>query len=448
MTMYKPRWITIAALLAVAGCDHEPTPKGLPSFEDDAGSSGDADVEAKPERKGPQFAVVSSDWSASSVSLLGLDGALLADDYLTSGSTQSGLVTALSGDVELPTRSGEQGVLVLIDRYKTDVITRVNISDGTILGQVKTHTPPTQATSNAYTSNPHDYLRIDDSTAWVTRNQPNLDPSIPDIDKGNDLLRIDPTKMERTDERIDLSSLNTRATRKNPDTGADEEVNVFARPSRMTRVGGTLIVGLGRSAFDFSAFGSGMVAVVDLDTKSVEGLVIEGLQGCTSVKPIPDSDTDVLVGCGGVYKKERESAGVAIVHVEDGKASISSSWRAQDHADQPALSSGFVALSSTRITASSNKYSGSEPSVFGTLDLTTGVFTQLLSTPAASGTFGTPFFDADTGLLLVPDASVDGDKRPTSGVRLLQQVDGSFEETSVTAVSSATAMPARHVFAL
>ena len=397
---------------------------------------------------GLEFAVISSDWSATSVSLLGLDGALLADDYLTSGSKESGLVTALSGDVELPTRSGEQGVLVLIDRYKTDVITRVRISDGTILGQVKTHTPPTQATRNAYTSNPHDYLRIDDSTAWVTRNQPNLDPSIPDIDKGNDLLRIDPAKMERSTERIDLSSLNTRGTRKDPDTGADEEVDVFARPSRMTRVGNTLIVGLGRSAFDFTAFGSGMVAIVDLDTKSVEGLPIEGLSGCTSVKPIPDNNTDVLVGCGGQYKKERETAGVAVVHVADGKATISNSWRAVDHADQPALSTGFVALSDTLIVAVSNKYAGSEPSVFGTLSLETGLFTELLAIPAGTGSFGTAHFDDETGLLLVPDASVDGDKRPTAGVHRLEQSSTGFERVGMTRVSASTAMPARHVLRL
>lgn len=433
---HEIRWIFGLTWLLSAACDEQPVPGQRPMFEADAG----API--------PRFAVVSSDWGASAVSLLGQAGELVADDYLTSGSARSGLVTALSGDVELPTQANDPGTLVLIDRYRTDVITRIDLSSGTILGQVKTHTPPTQSTRNAYSSNPHDYLRVDDHTAWVTRNQPNLDPSVAEIDRGNDLLRIDPTSMERSDERIDLSILNGRATRKNPDTGAEEEVDVYARPSRMVRVENTLVVGLGRSAFDFSAVGSGMVALVDLETREVEGLSIDGMQGCTSVTPIPNSQHDVLVACGGVYRTERTTAGVVVVHVEQGVATIKRSWRAADHPAIPAFSTGFVAINDSLLTAAANKYSGSEPSVFGTLDLVRNTFSQLLSIPAGKGSFGTACFDATSGLLLVPDASVDRDRRPTSGIRLLQQDGEGFVESGVTVVSQRTAMPARHLVAL
>jgi hypothetical protein len=454
MTKCKVTWSLLIASLAAFGCDEAPQPKALPTFEDDAGteSSGDpvsADAgDAKPERRGPAYAVVSSDWSAVSVSLLGADGTLLADNYINSGSLPAGLVTALSGDVELPTSSGEQGVLVLIDRYKTDVITRIRLSDGKVLGQVKTHTPPSQATENAYTSNPQDYVRIDDETAWVTRNQPNLDPSVPDIDRGNDLLRINPTTMERTDERIDLSVLNTKGTRTNPDSGREEEVDVHAGPCRMARVGNTLIVGLARSAFDFSAYGTGMVAVVNLETKRVTGLEIEGLKGCTNVAPVPQSDDRVLVACAGIFAQESETAGVAIVRIADGAATIEQTWRAEDHADAPVLSRSFVPLSATLFAGASDGFSGDGASVFGTVDIETGEFSEVLSIPAGQGTFGTPLFDAESGLLLVPDSSANEDQSPTSGVHVLQQQGGGFRETKLVLVAQDTALPVRHVFPL
>ncbi|HET6334990.1 MAG TPA: hypothetical protein VFG30_17315, partial [Polyangiales bacterium] len=91
---------------------------------------------------------------------------------------------------------------------------------------------------------------------------------------------------------------------------------------------------------------------------------------------------------------------------------------------------------------------GDSDSVFGTIDLESGDFTTLLSTPAG-GTFGTPLYDAESGKLFVPDSSVDGDLRPTAGVRVLERSDdGAFEETNVLEVAKDTGLPARHVFRL
>jgi hypothetical protein len=433
---------------AIAACDEPPEPAARPSFPDqDAAGTADDDAGAG-ERSAPHYAVLSGDWSACSIALLGADGAVLSDNYISSGSVQAGLVTALSGDVDLPTQSGDPGVLVLIDRFRTDVITRIRLSDGEVLGQLKTHTPPTQATNNAFSSNPHDYVRIDEETAWVTRNQPNLDPGVAEIDRGNDLLRINPATLERSDERIDLSSLNTTATRTNIDTGAEELVEVYARPSRMARVGDTLIVGLGLSAFDFSAFGPGTVAVVDLATKRVEGLAFDGLSGCTKAAPIPNESERVMVACAGQFGETRQTAGFAIVHVNGGAARIDHVWRARDHATTPALSGPSVALGGTLIAAAADDDAGLGPSVFGLLDLASGEFTELLSTTAGPGTFGTPLYDADAQLLLVPDASMDADARPTAGVHRFERHGDSFEETALISVAEDTAMPARHVYPL
>ena len=433
--------LLLGALLGLAACDEPPAPKDRPTFEGDAGSDAG-------EREGPQFAVVNSDYKSTSVSLLDVQGQLLADDYINSGSVDPGLVTFLSGDVELPTRSEDPGVLVLIDRLKTDVITRVRLSDGEILGQVKTHTPAAQDSDTAFSSNPHDYLRIDDETAWVTRNQPNLDPSAPEIDRGSDLLRIDPSKMERTDERIDLSQFNTKVKRVSFDTKQEEEVDIYAKPSRMTRLGNTLLVGLMRNAFDFSANAPGMIALVDLKTRAVSGLALGELIGCTKVAPIPGDDTRALITCGGDYLDVRGTAGFAIVHVENGTASIEASWSAKDHADLPALSGCSVSLGGTLIAAAYSGYAPGDDSVFGTLDLESGEFTELLSIPGGTGTFGTPVYDAEQALLMVPDASLDDDMRPTGGVHQFTRSDERFEESELLGVAEGTHLPVRHLYPL
>jgi len=397
----------------------------------------------------PRYGVISSDYSATAISLLDANGHVFADNYINSGSTKTGLVTALSGDVELPTASGESGELVIIDRYKTDVITKIRLSDGQVLGQVKTHTPATQNTANAFTSNPHDYIRVDDTTAWVTRSQPNIDPAAAEIDLGDDLLRIDPQTLQRTEERIDLSSLRTEGTRINPDTQATESVELYVHPSRVARVGNVLIVGLGLSAYDFSAVGEGTVAVVDLQTRAVTGLAIEELKSCTSVDPIPGATDRVLVGCGGDYTNPGAAAGVAVVRVADGQASVERSWRYEEHADGPVLSGSFGALDEHTVVAASNNFEeGGADSVFGTLDLDTGAFTQLLSIPAGQGTFGTPYYDGDTKKLLVPDASADADQRPTSGVHVFSRTDSGFAEEPLVQVAVDTGMPVRSVYPL
>ncbi|HEX6243788.1 MAG TPA: hypothetical protein VFZ61_22895, partial [Polyangiales bacterium] len=122
MNQIKLSPLVCGALLALSACDDPPTQKQRPTFENDAGADeADAGADAS-QREGPQYAAVSSDYNSTSISLLGADGELLADDYINSGSMDPGLTAFLSGDVELPTRSNDPGVLVLIDRFKNDVI--------------------------------------------------------------------------------------------------------------------------------------------------------------------------------------------------------------------------------------------------------------------------------------------------------------------------------------
>jgi hypothetical protein len=456
--------VLLSCVAALAACDEPPEAgsPGLPGFpmdgavpedaavaRDAAGDPGDAarieDLDASaPGRTGPAFAVINSDWSSTSISLLDLEGNVLADNYLNSGSRPAGLVTALSGDVELPKQSGESGVLVILDRFRTDVVTRVRLSDGVILGQVKTHTPPEQDTTSSYSSNPHDYIYIDAETAYVTRGEPNIDSNASPIDLGDDLFRINPTTMQRTGERIDLGVLDQQVM------GANGMVTAYARPSRMVRLGRTVIVGIGRSAFDFKAVGDGVVALVDLDTRVVTGFAIPGLKNCTDVETVPNDTDTVLVSCSGDWSTgSKATAGLALVGVSNGAVQIEHIWRAANDAAATPLTSATVSLGGTLVGAAANDYSGSGTDVYAVLDLATGSKTTIKSLTPGKGVFGTPAYDAQTGTLFLPDASTDKDKKPTGGLRrFTRNGDGSFRELELVKVAPSTNMPVRHIFPL
>jgi hypothetical protein len=384
--------------------------------------------------------VINSDWTSTAISLLDAEGKVVADNYFNSGSTRAGLVTTLSGDVELPKQSGEPGVLVILDRFRTDVVTRIRVADGTILGQVKTHTPPEQNTTSSYSSNPHDYVYIDAQTAWVTREEPNLDRGAASVDLGNDLFRIDPTTMQRTSDRIDLGAL-------------DQTLNgekLYARPSRMARVGRTLIVGVGRSSFDFSAVGDGAVALVDLDTRTVTGFALPELKNCTDVATVPNDADSVLVSCAGDWNRNyKDSAGLVLLGIANGRAQIEHAWHAKDDPEPVPFASSTVSLGGTLVGVASNDFSGAGPDAYAVLDLATGSKTIIKAISPGAGVFGTPAYSAALELLLLPDASTDRDEKPTGGVRRFKRnADGSFSELELVVVAASTDMPVRHVFPL
>ena len=394
--------------------------------------------------KGPVYAVISSDWSSTAISLLDVEGKVIADNYLNSGSTTAGLVATLSGDVELPRQSGEHGVLVILDRFRTDVVTRIRLADGVVLGQVKAHTPPEQDTTSSYSSNPHDYIYLDAETAYVTRSEPNIDSHAIAVDRGDDMFRINPTTMQRTGDRIDLGVLDQRVM------GPSGEVTAYSRPSRMVRLGRTVVVGIGRSTFDYRAVGDGVVALVDLDSKAVTGVPIPELKNCTDVEAVSNDADTVLVSCGGDWNTGiKATAGLALVGVSNGAARIEQIWYAKDDAAVVPLTSSTVSLGGTLVGAAANDYSGNGTDVYAVLDLANGSKTMIKSITPGKGVFGTPAYDAESGLLLLPDASVDKDKRPTAGLRRFKRgADGSFSELDVVKMAVSTDMPVRHVFPL
>lgn len=427
------------SLLAAIGCD--PENRGIEGIGP-LGESG--------------YAIVASDGTATSVALLEPDGAMRKARFIDSGSASTGLVTALSGDVSLPTAGGQPGVLTVIDRFRTDVITRVNPESGEVLGQVKTHRVANE-NATAYSSNPHDYVYVGPDEAWVTRFGPNPNVPVDDPDRGSDLQRIDPTNFE-LGERISFAALNTEGTVTDTSTGATQTVTVFARPSRMVRLGDKLVVGLARLSQSFDAIGPGMVALVDLPSRRVEGFALPQADNCGTVAPLPSrengDDRRVLVSCVGFFRgNPRETAGLFVLRLTEQGLEVETSWLAKDHPDAALAVQNVTPISRTELVAVAYGQSAvmndagqvvtpATNDIAYRVNLETGAQTQLFE---ADGQFriGSGAYNAALSVLMVPDASVDADGRPVGGLRRFTLEAGSA--TALTTIDIDPALPPRLV---
>lgn len=428
------KWMGMAMLLGAIGCGEEAE-----------------QVELRRIAQVPKYGVVSSDESTS-IGLLDEEGEVIERSWLNSGTASTGLSATLSGDVVLPTQPTEPEVLAVIDRLGTDVLTRIRMPEGEVLGQAKTHRPVGMGGAEdagaddretGYSSNPHDYLYVDEDTAWVTRHKPNINPDAPAINRGSDMLEIDPSTMTRTGNRIDFSSLNTTATTM-PDEGAPEEVEVYAMPSRMVKIGDHAVVGLARLSAGFDAAGEGMVALVDLEAETVEGFELSGLANCVNVYPLPDADDRVLVACDGFAQpygdpvQTRMSAGLVMLSIEGGEASIELEWRPADHPDAAITTRAATPIGGNRLAVGTfGDFTNDTPDQMYLLDMETGE-QELLFETDTQVEIGDGAYDPDTGLLLLPDAS--------TGVRRYRVDDeGDVEDDGVVTGLSFRGLPPRMV---
>ena len=428
--------LLIAALLACAGAcspDQMDDSRGL-----GASDAGEHDAGA-PSARG--YAVVSGDYSVVSIGVLHPDGELREREIIHSGSATTGLVTALSGDVLIANNESDPGVLTLIDRFRTDVITRLDLATGQVLGQVKVHTPNAQSGDDAYSSNPQDYLFIDRDEAWVSRYEPNPDVGEDDPDRGADLIRIDPGDFERTGDRIEFSAWN------------DSSIMAYARPGAIVPVGDFVAVGIDSMALGFDAAGPGMVALIDLEAQRVVHMLeMNGLQNCGDVNRVPGERERVAVGCTGFYRGvQRDGSGLAMLKLEDDELVVEHVWRAKDHPSAALTIYGVCAVSATEVVATAaggverdDEGNALQPNdKLFLIDLESGAQDELLEA-GMSYVIGGAAFDAERGLLLVPDATIDDEQRPTAGVRRYQRSDdGSFDELSITRIDDV--LPPRHI---
>lgn len=246
------------------------------------------------------YAVVNSDYQSVSVSLIGVDGELLSESFISSGSAEAGLSVALGGDVVLPSMPTADEELVLIDRSQAGVLTWLERETAAVRAQLNVGT--------GFQGNPHDYVKVSARKAYVPRFAWNLDSGKQQFDEGNDILIIDPSKPEITG-RIDLMPAL-----------AGEPEGFYPAPDRAMLASGKLRVLAVGFNNDFSDRVDSRLVSIDPGADRVEHvLVFEGMHSCSTLDVSPDG-TALAVACNGAFGQAPDSgypdSGIVLVNVE------------------------------------------------------------------------------------------------------------------------------------
>ena len=263
--------------------------------EPERASSGGIDADAE------GFAVVNGDYQSVSVSLTSLDGEVLSEHFIASGSADTGLSAALGSDVVLPTLPISGPELVLIDRTPSGVLTWVDKQSANVRAQLNVAT--------GFASNPHDYVPVSDTKAYVTRFAWNLASGEQPFDQGNDVLVIDPSVPEIVD-RIDLTPAL-----------AGEAEGFYPSADRALLANGKLFVLCVGFNVDFTDRVNSRLITIDPERDTIDDvLVFDGLNSCSSLDVAPDGLT-LAIACHGAFGNEPEEgypdSGIVVVGIDD-----------------------------------------------------------------------------------------------------------------------------------
>ena len=260
-----------AVALVLVACNVPPPPQstGGVSFDGGAGARGDggaADGGAAAACE-TGVVIVTSDYKSTNIAVSRLDGTTLSGSFVSSGATKPGLALALSGDVDVPLVAPASGRLLLIDRYGTNVLTWMDLANASVLAQLPVGT--------GFQSNPHDYVEVDGTRAFVTRFGTNPNPGQQPFDQGGDLLLVD---------AVDTSTPAIAGRIAIP----EENPALQPCPDLMTWIGHELVVTLGRWSADFSQVGDGRFIGVSPGAGSIDWTVdVTGLSSCGRVAVSP-----------------------------------------------------------------------------------------------------------------------------------------------------------------
>jgi hypothetical protein len=242
-------------VVGAVACNVSPPPPGTGGVAHDGGAGA---------RCPASVSVVCSDYKSTDIAIAGVDGTAQSGSFVSSGSATPGLSLALSGDVDVPFLPPASGRVVVIDRYGTDVLTWMDLARANVLAQLPVGT--------GFESNPHDYVEVDATRAFVTRYGSNPTPGQQPLDQGGDVLVVDTTKYAIVG-RIPMPEENP-ALQPCPDT--------------MNWLGGDVVVTLGRFAADFSQAGDGRFVGVSPATSAIAWTVnVTGLKNCGRVAVSP-----------------------------------------------------------------------------------------------------------------------------------------------------------------
>lgn len=271
--MSPARPMLFLVLLGTLACDVEPTGHDTGGIEDEARDGCPRGI-----------TVLLSDYASTQIALSDLSGQTLSESLISSGSRPTtGLSQALSGDVVLPSTPPRSGLVVLIDRFGTNVITWVDPRSGEVLDQLTVGT--------GFESNPQDYLELDDERALVTRWGTDPAPGTEPNDGGSDVLVIHPPPADI----LDRLAIPVRD-------------GFPPRPSSMTRIGEEVVVTLDRVSGDFRTTGNAMLVGVSVDDlQATWELTLSSEKGCGKLISSPDGRR-LALACSGAVTPEGEVA--------------------------------------------------------------------------------------------------------------------------------------------
>ncbi len=251
----------------LVGCDVSNPPASTGGVALDGGADGDSCERG--------VVIVASDYTSTNIVISSLEGVTESASFVSSGATKPGLALALSGDVDVPVVPPASKRVVLIDRYGTNVLTWMNLADASVIAQLPVGT--------GFDANPHDYVEVDSTRAFVTRYGTNPTPGQQPFDQGGDLLIVDATTFTITG-RIAMP---------------EENPALQPCPDGESWMGGDIVVNLQRFSADFTQVGDGRFVGVSPTTNAVDWTVnIPGLQNCGRVAVSPSGKL-AAIACSG-----------------------------------------------------------------------------------------------------------------------------------------------------
>jgi hypothetical protein len=217
--------------------------------------------------------VVLTDYTSTQIALTALDGTPQSPGFLSTASTMaSGDAFPLSGDVVVPHDRPPSRLVVLLDRYGTNVITWADPQTAKVLAQLPVGT--------GFESNPQDYVEVDATRAYVSRWGVNAAPGAQPFDGGSDVLIVD---------RVTPKILGRIPM---PSTGG-----LPPRPSGMTRVGDQVVVVLQNESVDFKTTGDTVLVGIAADAVAWQ-VTVAGLKSCR-VPSLSPSGRTLGLSCEG-----------------------------------------------------------------------------------------------------------------------------------------------------
>ena len=364
--------------------------------------------------------VLSSDYQSSSVSILDRDGNLVKDNCFNSNTGPKGISLTLSGDLALPTQTTFGDTVVILDRTNS-VLTWLDAATCTPLRQL--------AVGTGFVSNPHDYVALSPTKAYVVRFSENAaaTPAPDDFDDGNDLLIIDPTQPKIVG-RIDLTPF--------------APAGVLPDADRAMLIDGKVYVSLNAISDNWKTYGAGRVVIVDPALDQVVGTIdLPGVKNCGALTYLP-AEKRLLVACTGDFgagAQQFQSSAIVAIDVSTTPPTVVG--------QVGAATVGTVAFANTAIAAFDSNtilgvelgdFSNTPPDKVWTISLAGAQPTKLFDSTEGI-TIGTMLVDSARARVFI----ADGTKKSVGLIREFDLVAGSLTAGKTTAANPSHSLPPR-----